>query len=72
MAVKDDTSGVFEWSTGPFWRDERTALIACAQALEMAHVTQRMLLEFAQLYLRPYPQTQESDRREPRAREDEG
>jgi hypothetical protein len=47
-----DESGGFEWTSYPRWRDERTALIACAQALELCNATQHLLREFADEHLR--------------------
>jgi len=39
--------GTFSWTSYPRWRDERTALIAAAQTLELAEATQGLLREFA-------------------------
>ncbi len=55
MAPTNEGAG-WRWSSKPFWRDEETALIACAQVLELAQATQRLLFEYASLHLHPRSQ----------------
>jgi hypothetical protein len=47
---EDDPKRI-SWTSYPRWRDERTALIACAQALEMSEATEHLLREFARKLL---------------------
>jgi hypothetical protein len=50
MSTTED-EGRVEWTSYPRWKDENTALIACAQAIELAEAASQLLREFADAHL---------------------
>lgn len=49
----EQQDGAFSWSSGPRWRDDEQALIACAQTLELADEMVTLLEAFRDRYVLP-------------------
>jgi hypothetical protein len=55
----DDESGYHtSWSSGPHWRNDEQAMVACAQTLELAEGMEYFLRAFAVRHVLPLRQTQ--------------
>jgi hypothetical protein len=57
LSLEDKDTRRFSYSSGPRWKDEQQALVACAQTLEMAAAMEFALRRFAEQHVWPLAST---------------